>query len=250
VWFDSRCHLHLCEQAPVERLVSEARDNGVERLVTIGIDASSSRAARDIASAYGLFFSAGVHPNQAEEWAESAHAIEGLMADPRCVAVGETGLDFYRMGAPRAVQEQAFRGQIDLAKEHDKALVIHTRDSLGAALDVIETVGPPNRLVFHCWSGTAAEVDRAARTGAFISFAGNVSFASAGSLRDSARVVPRDRLLVETDSPFLAPVPRRGKPNDPSNVPLVGGAVAEARGEAMEEIAAATSANATRLFGV
>jgi TatD DNase family protein len=166
------------------------------------------------------------------------------------VAVGESGLDFYRTGAPAEVQERAFADHIALAKERDKALVIHTRDSLDAALEMLERVGAPDRLVFHCWSGEPDRLRRALDTGAFISFAGNVSYPSADDLREAAGLVPGHRLLVETDSPFLAPVPRRGRPNEPANVAYVGAAVAEARNETVEDVAAITTSNAERLFGV
>ena len=126
--------------------------------------------------------------------------------------------------------------------------MIHTRDSLHAALDVLDTEGAPDRLVFHCWSG--AELDRALDLGSFVSFAGNVSFPSAEDLRDAARRVPPDRLLVETDAPFLSPVPKRGRPNEPSRVSFVGAAVAEARGEDEQDVAAYTTINARRLFAI
>jgi TatD DNase family protein len=250
VWFDSHCHLHLCEQAPLRQLLSTASEAGVDRVVTIGIDEESSRRARDLAVANDLWFSAGVHPNQADEWKGSSQEIEGLLGHPRCVAVGESGLDFYRVGAPREIQERAFADHIELAKRHDKALVIHTRDSLSAAFDVLRKAGAPERLVFHCWSGAPGDVRDALETGAYVSFAGNVSFPNAGSLREAAKLVPADRLLVETDSPYLSPVPRRGRHNEPANVAFVGAAVAEARDEPIEAIAEATAANAGRLFGV
>ena len=218
-------------------------------MVTIGIDVESSRVARDLARDHGVWFAAGLHPNSADEWdGETGEALRSLAADERCVAIGETGLDFYRNGAPRDRQGEAFRAQIDLAKETDKALVIHTRDSLAEALEVLEECGAPDRLVFHCWSG--AEVERALDLGAFISFAGNVSFPSAGDLRDATRIVPADRLLVETDAPFLSPQPKRGRPNEPARVAFVGAAVAAARDESEESVAERTSANARTLFGL
>lgn len=250
MWFDSHCHLHLCaENEPVGDLVDRARSGGVDGTVTIGIDVESSRISRDIAHDHGVWFAAGLHPNSADEWdGETEEALRSIAADERCVAIGETGLDFYRNGAPRDRQERVFRAQVDLAKETDKALVIHTRDSLVAALEVLEECGAPDRFVFHCWSGT--EVERALDLGAFISFAGNVSFPSADDLRSAARVVPADRLLVETDAPFLSPVPKRGRPNEPARVALVGAAVATAREEPEESVAERTTANALRLFGL
>jgi TatD DNase family protein len=250
VWFDSHCHLQLCEQTEVSQILGSARAAGVEKMVVIGIDGATSRAAHGLATEHDLFFSAGLHPNQADEWHEVAGAVEELLTEPRCVAIGETGIDFYRMGAPRDVQEGVFARHIALAKDHDKALVIHTRDSLEAAFEMLERIGPPERLVFHCWSGGPNDVGRALDTGAYISFAGNVSFPSAESLRESAKLVPPERLLVETDSPYLSPAPRRGRSNEPGNVVLVGSAVADTRGEPVEEVAATTAANASRLFGI
>lgn len=251
MWFDSHSHLHLCaENDDLDGVVGRARAAGVDDMVAIGIDVDSSRESADIASRYEIFFSAGVHPNSASEWDDgAAAAIEGLLAHERCVAVGESGLDFYRDYATPEDQDVAFRAHIELAKRFDKALVIHTRDSLEQTLDVLEEVGPPTNLVFHCWSG-APGLDRALALDAYISFAGNVSFPSAQNLRDDAARVPQGRLLVETDAPFLSPVPQRGKPNEPARVALVGAAVAAARSTDEVALAASTSANARRLFGL
>lgn len=177
-------------------------------------------------------------------------AIEELLAHPRVVALGETGLDFYRDHAPRTLQRQNFAAHIELATKHSKALIIHTRESAGVALDTLEEHGMPERVVFHCWSGDLTELERALAIGAFVSFAGNVSFKSAGALRAAVPMVPTDRLMVETDSPYLTPVPHRGHPNEPSYVTLVGAAVAGARGETVQEVAAITAANARRAFGL
>ncbi len=253
MWFDSHCHLHLCEQdAAVSKIVGEARSAEVEDLVAIGIDLDSSRRSQEIARECSVYFSAGVHPNSAGEWDQEVHeAVRGLAADDeRCVAVGETGLDFYRDAAAPDVQLGAFLGHIEIARETGKALVIHTRDSISAALDALGEAGAPKRLVFHCWSGSRDDLARALDLGAFISFAGNVSFRNAEELRTSARAVPSDRLVVETDSPFLTPVPFRGRPNRPALVTLVGEAVAEARGEPVESLARVTTRNARTLFGL
>ncbi|MDQ4145644.1 MAG: TatD family hydrolase, partial [Actinomycetota bacterium] len=231
-------------------LVARAILYGVEDLVAIGIDVASSQTSARLAHEHGIWFSAGVHPNSASEWDDRARDFMGtLLIDDRCVAVGETGLDFFRDHAAPEQQHAAFRAHIELSKRFEKALVIHTRESLVAALDVLEGEGPPARLVFHCWSG-GADLDRALGLGACISFAGNVSFPSAQDLRDAAARVPADRLLVETDSPFLSPVPKRGRPNEPARVALVGAAVAAARGQDEDEVARLTTANARRLFGI
>jgi TatD DNase family protein len=250
-WFDSHCHLHLCEEnAPVEDLVAHARSAGVQGLLTVGIDATSSRRSLELAQRFSIFASAGVHPNSAHEWNEDASAqVAGLLDDERVVAVGETGLDFYRDSCPPDLQRRAFADHIGLAQATGKTLVIHTRNSVDDALDLLTGTGPPERFIFHCWSGDAGQLNRALGLGAFVSFAGNVSFKNAEDLRAAARLVPLDRLLVETDSPFLAPVPYRGRANEPAHVVDVGRAVAEAIGAPEDDVAAATTANARRLFG-
>lgn len=250
MWFDSHCHLHLCEVSP-EEILDEATAAGVDQMLTVGIDAASNQVAVELAQDERVFAAVGIHPNSADEWNTEARAqLEQLLASGRVVAVGESGLDFYRDYVPAADQEVAFGAHIELAKGHDKALVIHTRSSIDAALDQLEAAEPPSRYVFHCWSGDEVQLRRALELGAFISFAGNVSFKNAQNLRDAARLVPSDRLLVETDSPYLSPVPFRGKPNRPARVVLVGEAVAVARSEEVDMVAERTSANARRLFGL
>jgi TatD DNase family protein len=253
-WFDSHCHIHLCEadgSATADAVIDRARESGVTSMLTVGIDVMSSRRNAQIATEFGIWATAGVHPNSASEWDETAAlAIESLLSQERVVAVGETGLDFYRDRAPREAQERAFGDHIELAKRTDRALVIHTRDSVDGAMDVLDERGPPERMVFHCWSGGRPQLARALDMGAWISFAGNVSFKSADDLREAARNTPANRLLVETDSPFLAPVPHRGRANEPAFVADVGAAVARARGVQMDEIAASTSENARALFGL
>lgn len=219
-------------------------------MVAIGIDARSSGRAAEIAHEHRLWSSAGVHPTSAEEWSREADRVVELLDDDRVVAVGETGLDFYWGEVDPDVQQRAFEDHIALAKAHDKALVMHTRDSVDATLDTLERVGAPERLVFHCWSGGLDELRRALDFGAYISFAGNVTFKNAGGLRAAAAATPRDRLLVETDSPYLAPAPHRGKMNEPAFVAHTGAAVAATRGEDSEDVAAVTTANARALFGL
>jgi TatD DNase family protein len=253
MWFDSHCHLHICERdASLDDLLRRAKTNGVEQMVAIGIDVASSERALAIArEQVGVYSSAGVHPNDATSWTEEAgERIDELLTHDEVVAVGETGLDFYRDYTPHDVQRAVFRDHIDLAKGHRKPLVIHTRDSTTAAIEALESVEPPSQLIFHCWSGTPDELRRALDLGAHISFAGNVSFKSADNLREAARLVPADRLLIETDSPFLAPVPHRGEPNEPRFVAAVGRAIAEARGEDEADVALSTMTNAQQIFGL
>lgn len=252
MWFDSHCHLHICEEGrAVEEVIEEARAAGVARMVTVGIDRESNDRSVALADGETVFAAVGIHPNSSTGWSEaSEQALEVQASDDGVVAVGETGLDFYRDYCPADDQHRSFRSHIALAKRLDKAMIIHTRDSIEQALDVLDDVGPPGRFVFHCWSGQPTHLESALRQGAYISFAGNVSFSSADDLRAAAGSVPEDRLLVETDSPYLTPVPHRGKPNAPANVVHVGAAVARVLGIEPEEVAEITYRNASRLFGI
>lgn len=252
MWFDSHCHLHICEQeSSLADLIGRAEAAGVHSLITLGTDVASSRRAVAIAHDHGVYAGVGVHPNDADTWSdEAAAAIEGLLSDERVAAVGETGLDFYREEVPADLQRVAFCAHVEMSKRHDKALVIHTRNSVLEVLDMLDSEGAPERLVFHCWSGDGTALRRALTLGAYVSFAGNVSFRGAMDLRTVAALMPGDRLLIETDSPYLAPEPRRGRPNEPANVVHVGRAVADALGVGPEDIARATADNAVALFGL
>jgi TatD DNase family protein len=249
-WFDSHCHV-LGEEEPAEVVFERARNAGVTDAVVLGTDPESSRAAIAVAQIPGVHAGAAWHPTSTQGWQDGwIEAIGELVIDDRVVAVGETGLDLYWDRSYLADQERAFRAHIELAKATTKALVIHTRESVDEAATLLEEIGPPERLVFHCWSGDTEQLRRALALGAFISFAGNVSFRNAEDLREAAREVPDDRLLIETDAPYLAPVPKRGKRNEPAFVIHTGEAVAAARGTDVAEIAALTSSNARRLFGL
>jgi TatD DNase family protein len=218
-------------------------------MLTLGTDLASSERAVELSARPGVWAGVGVHPNSADEWNDATAArMSQLLAEDKVAAVGETGLDFYRDRVPPTTQKEAFSAHVELAKQHGKVLVIHTRDSVEAALDVLEQEGPPERLVFHCWSGEESHLTRALAVGGYISFAGNVSFPSSQALRALAASVPDDRLLVETDSPFLTPVPHRGRPNEPRNVAFVGVAVAEARGVDPHALAETTRNNALALL--
>ena len=232
-------------------VLARARAAGVIGMVCLGTDTPSSRRAAEIASEPDVFAGAGLHPNSAEQWSgDVAGDLEDLLDDRRVVAVGETGLDFYRNAVDPGLQREVFAAHIELAKAYRKALVIHTRASVAEALDVLAGQGPPDRLVFHCWSGDAAGLRRAVDLGAYISFAGNLSFKNAGDLRALAAQVPAGRLLVETDSPYLSPEPNRGRPNEPRNLPHVGRALAKARSESEDVVGEVTAANARALFDV
>ncbi len=250
MWFDSHCHLFDVEGDPAGA-IARAADAGVTDMLVCGTDLETSATAWQLTAHPGVWAAAGLHPTSARDWnPELAAGLEGLLQRERVVAVGESGLDMYWDTSFLDVQQSVFEAHVAWAKRYDKALVVHTRSSVDEALDTLERVSPPERLVFHCWSGDRAQMERALDLGSFVSFAGNVTFKSAGRLRDLAAFVPEDRLLVETDSPYLAPVPHRGRPNEPAHVVLVGTAVAEARGEAVEAVAEATTRNAQALLAI
>ena len=217
-------------------------------MVTIGTSAEESAAGIEVARAHdGVWATVGLHPHDAVDGVEG---IAGLLArpDPVVVGVGECGLDYHYDHSPRPVQRQAFAAQVSLAAELGLALVVHTREAWDDTFDILATVGPPPRWILHCFSGGPIEADRGLEMGAMLSFSGIVTFKSAGDVRLAAARCPLDRLLVETDSPYLAPVPYRGRPNNPSLVPVVGAAVAAVRGVATEVVEAATWANSAAVF--
>ncbi len=247
-WTDDHCHLHLdgADADAVVGAVVEARAAGVERMITVGCDVADSIAAIAAASAHhGVWATAGVHPHEASGGLDG---LVDLLVDPNVVAVGECGLDYHYDHSPRAVQREVFAAQVALAHDHHRALVIHSREAWDDTFAVLDDAGPPDRTVFHCFTGGPDEARRALELGAHLSFSGIVTFPGASDVRAAARSCPLDRLLVETDSPYLAPAPHRGRPNRPALVPLVGARLAAERGVAEQEIAEATWANAARLY--
>ena len=243
-WTDDHCHLP--DDSTAAEVLAAARAAGVERLVHVGTDlASSQRAVALAADLEGVWATAGVHPHEARH---GVAGIEELLADPWCVAVGECGFDFHYDHSPRDVQRDVFAAQVALAHAHDKALVIHTREAWEETFEVLDAEGMPARTVFHCFTGGAEEAEQCLSRGAFLSFSGIVTFPSATDVRAAAAACPLDRLLVETDSPYLAPVPKRGRPNQPAYVDLVGAGVAEAGGHTVEAVAHASWDNATRCY--
>ena len=244
MWTDAHCHIPY--EGVGEDVIADAVAAGVTRLITVGTDVASSLAALDVARRHdGVWATAGVHPHEA---AGGIEGIEALLGEPEIVAVGECGLDHHYDHSPRAEQRQAFANQIALALTHDLALVIHTREAWDETFDILAASGVPERTVFHCFTGGPTEARRALDLGAVLSFSGIVSFPSAGDVRAAAALCPLDRMTVETDSPYLAPVPHRGQPNRPAWVVEVGAALAAATGQDLEAVAAATTATAARLF--
>ena len=246
-WFDNHCHLTTIGGDPAA-VVADAAQGGVTRLLTVGCTVGDSAAAAEIAVGFErVWATAGVHPHDASQGTEG---LVDLLDHPRVVAVGECGLDYHYDRSPRPVQATVFARQIHLAHQHDLALVIHSRDAWDDTFAILDTEGIPPRTVFHCFTGGPDEAAGCLERGAHVSISGIVTFGSADDLRDAARAVPADRLLVETDSPFLAPVPHRGKPNRPALVSTVGAFLAELRDEPVDEVAATTTANARRLYGI
>ncbi|MGH8983430.1 MAG: TatD family hydrolase [Acidimicrobiia bacterium] len=248
-WVDSHCHLQSVSGGAGAALV-RAREAGVEWLVCVGTDLETSRQAVELARSYPRRVRAtvGLHPHEAVRLADEWDALVELTHAGEVDAVGECGFDLYYEHSPRPAQEDAFRAQIRLARDRDLALVIHSRDAWGDTFRVLDEEGVPARTVFHCFTGGADEARIALGLGACLSFSGIVSFPGAGDVRAAAAVTPADRLLVETDAPFLAPVPHRGRENEPALVGAVGAALAAARDEPVARVAAVTAVAATRLF--
>jgi TatD DNase family protein len=251
---DAHCHLTGSYLAPdqVEATLARARDQGVTGFIAVGTDLEDSRVVLDLAQRTpGVQASLGVHPHEAKTWSpEVAAALAGMLADPSVRFVGETGLDWHYDLSPRDEQEAVFRAQIRLAKALRKPLMIHTRSAPEATLRVLEEEGADAvRGIIHCFSEDRAFAARALDLGFYLSFSGITTFKKAEAVRDVAAWAPADRILVETDAPFLAPVPYRGKPNEPGFVRFTAEAVAELRGMSTLGLADLTTRNLEALCG-
>lgn len=255
-WTDAHCHLQdrylgekeIAVSAP--RALERAFAAGVHRVVVIGTDATSSAEAlaiTDLPSDVEIYATVGLHPHDALQDVEEVVAL-ARRGHPRLVGVGECGLDYYYEHSPREAQQAVFAVQLRLARELDLALVIHCREAFDDLFDIFDVEGVPPCTVIHCFTGTPQEATECLARGADISISGVVTFKNAENVREAARLVPLDRLHVETDSPFLAPVPHRGRPNEPALVSVVGEFLAELRGEDVEDVRRETSKNSARLF--
>jgi len=246
-WFDNHCHVDD-DRIPggTEAALAAARDAGVTGFITVGTDAERSAAAIGVAADHDdVWATVGLHPHDAVNGVDS---IVGLLDAPRVVAVGECGLDYHYDHSPRPVQREAFAAQIAMAHQGDLPLVIHTRAAWDDTFAVLDAETVPHHTIFHCFTGGASEARRALDRGGYLSFSGIVTFKSADDIRAAAAMCPDDRLLVETDSPYLAPVPHRGHRNQPAFVPLVGAALARVRGVNVTRIEDLTSMNARVAF--
>ncbi|MEX2101194.1 MAG: TatD family hydrolase [Actinomycetota bacterium] len=247
---DTHAHLFLLESEPGE-VVQAALEAGVGTIVCVGIDPETSRRSLELADALpGVFATAGLHPHDASGFDRRAGAaIEELLHDPRVVGVGECGLDFFRWHSPREDQEAVFRTHVALSRESGKPLVVHCRDAWEATLDILQTERA-ERVVLHCFTGDETLARECVARGFFLSFAGNLTYPKNGSMRTAAAEVPPDRLLVETDCPYLSPQSRRGRDNAPEFVSLTIEALAEIRGTSVEEMTRVTAENAFRAFSL
>jgi TatD DNase family protein len=248
-------HGEWATDADVDAEIAAALAVNVTRLVQVGVDVPSSRWSAMLAARHpNLLAAVALHPNEAGEGKATDDAlaeIDRLVALPRVRAVGETGLDRFRTGPEGwAAQEASFRAHIRIAKEHGVALVIHDRDAHDAILEVLDHEGAPEHTVFHCFSGDAVFAKACVERGFVLSFAGTLTFGNAGYLREAAALTPVDQLLVETDSPFLTPMPHRGRPNASRLVPLTVRALADVTGTDLEELCHTLTATAERVFGL
>ena len=257
---DSHAHLELIHNSEpdsplIKQTLDEAAAVGIDRVVQVGYSAEQSIWSVKCAEAFvgRVLAAVALHPNEApvvDDLEKDLKVIEELASNPRVRAIGETGLDFFRTAEDlQEKQKYSFRRHIKIAKDHNKALVIHDRDAHRAVLDLLIEEGAPANTIFHCYSGDAAMAKECISNKYVLSFAGTVTFKNAPELREAVALVPIELLLVETDSPFLAPMPNRGSLNTPAQIPNTLRAIADVRGESADYLAAAISENAERIFG-
>ncbi|MGB3410500.1 MAG: TatD family hydrolase [Microthrixaceae bacterium] len=250
-WIDN--HFHMDADSDLEVIVAAAEAAGVVAMVCVGTDVASSRHCLERSTQSGrIWATAGVHPHDAAGGTEGLREIftEAVDGQLRLVAVGECGLDFHYDHSPRAEQRKVFTEQIRLAHEFALPLVIHTRSAWDETFEILDAEGVPERTVFHCFTGGPSEAAGALERGALLSISGIVTFKSADDVRSAVEVTPLENLMVETDSPFLTPVPHRGRPNEPAMVGLIGEAVAKVKGLDVATVAEATTANASAFYGL
>lgn len=249
---DTHCHLDMPQfESDRDEVIQRARATGLEAIITVGSDIESSISALEIANKYDFIYcSVGVHPHEASRLDE--HAIDrlrGLLSKKKIVAIGETGLDYHYMHSPKDVQKEAFRRQIRIALKNNLPLIVHSREAEKDTIDILKEEGV-TKGVMHCFSSSPNMAEDAMRLGLYISIAGPVTFKNAKNLKEIAKSVPDEYLLIETDSPYLTPEPLRGKRNEPSFIVHTADEIARLRGVSIEDIYRITSLNAKRLFGI
>lgn len=251
-WFDAHCHLQWDEID--DGAVARAKAAGVDRMVCVGTDLKTSREAIEIAEKTdGVYAAIGLHPHDAKAGVEDIEMLIGELTKEQLdlvVGIGETGLDYFYEHSPKKIQRDAFEYQIDLAKRFDRSLIIHTRDAWDETFEILRSVGVPPRTVVHCFTGGKQEAEIALDLGVYLSFSGITTFKNATEVQDAAAFCPLDRMTIETDSPFLAPVPHRGRPNEPENTGVVGSFISGLKKLRVEEFAQAVTINTERLFNL
>lgn len=245
-YIDSHCHLYDTRGDDVDDVVASARAAGVTRMIVVGCDAATTTSAIDLATRFdGVYATAGLHPHEAKHGVET---IQHLFDDPNVIAVGEAGLDYFYEYSSRTQQKSAFARQIQIAHERKLPLVVHSRDAWDDTFDVLVAEGTPERTIFHCFTGGPDHARRCLDLGAYLSFSGIVTFKAATELHAAAQLCPADRMLAETDSPYLAPVPHRGSTNRPEYVTHVVQALATLREAPLDDMRQATVDNACLAF--
>jgi len=251
---DTHAHIHDPRfDSDRDAVIERARNAGVDVMVTVGTDLDTSRAAISLAEQYAFIYATvGVHPHEVKDLTSEILAeLRELATHPRVVAYGEIGLDYYYEHSPRDIQRERFSDQLSIARELNLPIVIHTRDAQEDTLEILQEEWKDRPGVFHCFTGDPAYATQALQLGFMVSFSGIVTFPKATELREAVRVVPLDRLLIETDCPYLAPIPYRGKRNEPSYLPAIAEVIAtEKSPTSLDDITRASSDNAKRLFGI
>ncbi|MEJ5169957.1 MAG: TatD family hydrolase [Fimbriimonadales bacterium] len=251
--FDTHCHLNMADAFPdPDEAIEAAFSAGVTQLLVVGIDLPSSRRALEIADRWeGVYASIGLHPTEAAQWARTvARELVDLARHPKAIAWGECGLDYHWMTTPAEVQRECLLEQLHLAADLELPAILHCRDAHADLLGLLESMDAPPPVLFHCFSGDADDARRAVSLGALLGFDGPLTYRRNAALRELVASLPRSRVVLETDSPYLAPEPHRGKPNSPAWLPLVNDKLAELWGVEPEESASITTNNARRFLGL
>ena len=246
-------HAHLVSLDNLQEVLQRAKENNVEKIVSISSDLPSTQASISLAEEYDyIFATTGVHPHSADKMSEGVLlGIDRYAKHEKVVAIGETGLDYCYMNSEREIQINSFTEQIRMSRKHNLPIIIHVRDAHEDMLHILKQENLPDTPgVIRCYTGDYDTAVKYLDLGYYISFSGIVTFKKSEELREAAKKIPEDQILIETDSPYLAPVPHRGKPNEPSYVKYVAETIAEVRGMSFEEVAELTKANAERLFRI